>query len=119
MQNFDKKVKYLNSLFIYKFKIYDYDSLKFKIYYISPDNQHIYLKIDSVPDSNKLYTCEIGELYFDELRRMTFEDTPTETFDINATEFKIFVKCYDKTPSWTALKISEIIEVDGKKDLSL
>ena len=64
MKNFEKKVKYLNTLFIYKFRVYDYENNKLKIYYISPDKSHIYLQIDFTSIDGE-YLCEVGELYFD------------------------------------------------------
>ena len=118
MAGFDKKVKYLNSLFIYKFKIYDYVNQKIKIYYISPDNQHNYLIIDAIPSSNSGYLCEIGELYFNEEKRMTFEDTPSEVFFVDNSDFKQFNKITSNIPSWTDHKIKEIIEANFEKDLS-
>ena len=118
MKNFDKKVKYLNTLFIYKFRVYDYENNKLKIYYISPDKSHIYLQIDgSTPDGE--YLCELGELYFDNNRKTTYEDTPTESFKINKSDFKSFRKYYDGLPSWVNKMISDIIDSYDKEDIGL
>jgi hypothetical protein len=120
MRNFDKKVKYLNSLFIYKFRVYDYENKKLKIYYISPDKSHIYLSIDLVPNLDKVYFCEVGELYFDEKRKNTFEDTPTEIFHIDRSDYTLFRKYYDKLPSWVNHKITEIMDsYDNKEGIDL
>jgi len=118
MKNFDKKVKNLNTLFIYKFRVYDHENNKLKIYYISPDKSHIYLQIDGTPTENE-YLCEVGELYFDNNRKMTYEDTPTETFKIGKTDFKTFRKYYDKLPSWVNKLITEIIDSHDQKDVDL
>jgi hypothetical protein len=116
MRNFDKKVKYLNSLFIYKFRVYDYGNKKLKIYYISPDKSHIYLSIDLIPNIEKVYLCEVGELYFDEKRKITFEDTPTESFNIDKNDYNLFKKYYDTIPSWVNRKIIEIIDSYNNKE---
>ena len=117
MQNFDKKVKYLDSLFIYKFKIYDYEFHKVKIYYISADDQHIYFSIDSIPGRDQVYNCQIGDLFLDDVKRKTFEDTPNESFNITAAQFKYFKKYFEHIPNLSAIKIREIIESEGQKDL--
>jgi hypothetical protein len=120
MKNFDKKVSHLNSLFMYKFRVYDYENKKLKIYYISPDNSHIYISVDIATSNNQTYCCEVGELYFDKSKRNTFEDTPTEIFDIDKTDYKTFRKQYDKTPSWVNHKITEIINsYDNKEGIDL
>ena len=118
MKNFEKKVKYLNTLFIYKFRVYDYENHKLKIYYISPDKSHIYLQIDGAPIDGE-YNCEVGELYFDSSRKTTYEDTPTEVFKIDKSDFKSFKKYYDKLPSWVNKMVSEIIESYDKRDIDL
>jgi hypothetical protein len=117
MENFDKKVKYLNTLFIYKFTVYDYENKKLKIYYISPDKSHIYISVDFIPNDERQYACELGSLYFDTVRKTTYEDTPTEEFNIDSPDFKLFRKHYDKLPTWANRKISEIIDSYDKKDL--
>jgi hypothetical protein len=38
------------------------------------------------------YQCEVGELFFDTNRKMTYEDTPNELFRINKSDFKLFRK---------------------------
>lgn len=120
MGNFDKKVKYLNSLFIYKFRVYDYENQKLKIYYISPDNSHNYLSVDLTIGVDQMFFCEIGELYFDEKRKQTFEDTPNETFFIDKSDHKLFRKYYDALPTWVNLKITEIINAyDNKEGIDL
>jgi hypothetical protein len=118
MKNFEKKVKYLNTLFIYKFRVYDYENNKLKIYYISPDKSHIYLQIDGTTVDGE-YLCEVGELFFDTNRKMTYEDTPTEVFRIDKSDFKLFRKHYDNLPSWVNKMISEIIDSYDKKDIDL
>ena len=118
MKNFTKKVKNINTLFIYKFRVYDYKNQKIKIYYISPDKTHIYLVVDNVP-TGEGYTCEVGALYFDANRKTTYEDTPDEVFKINKTDFKAFKNFYDKLPPWANKMVSEIIESYDKKDIDL
>jgi hypothetical protein len=78
--------------------------------------------LDAVPNTDMTYNCELGELYFDEIKNTTFEDTPTENVTINTSEFKIFRKYYDTIPTWAPKKIKElkeIIDSTDKKDLSL
>jgi hypothetical protein len=118
MKNFEKKVKYLNSLFIYKFRVYDYENNKLKIYYISPDKSHIYLQIDFTSIDGE-YLCEVGELYFNNNRKTTYEDTPNESFMITKSDFKSFRKYYDRLPSWINKMISEIIDSYDKSDFDL
>lgn len=116
MRNFDKKVKYLNSLFIYKFRVYDHENQKLKIYFISPDKSHIYMSTDHVRFSGQSYLCEVGELYFDEKRKTTFEDTPTESFYIDVAEHKVFRKYYDNQPFWDNRKITDIVKSYNSKE---
>jgi hypothetical protein len=116
MRNFDKKVKYLNSLFICKFILYDHENQKLKIYHISPDKSHIYMSVDHITKDDKGYLCEVGELYFDEKRKLTFEDTPTECFYIDKVEYKLFRKIYDKTPPWDKNKIIDIVNSYNSKE---
>ena len=116
MRNFDKKVKYLDSLFIYRFRVSEYKEHRLKIYYISPDNTHIYVAIDSIPNENGEYTLEVGDLFFDQNKKKTFEDSPSEVFSLGFDDFKIFRGIYDKTKNWSNQKIKEIISFTDKKD---
>jgi hypothetical protein len=116
MRNFEKKVKYLNNLFIYKFRLYEHENQKLKIYFISPDKSHIYMSVDHVMVKDGLYSCEVGELYFDEKKQSPFEDTPTEYFFINNLEHKLFRKYYDTQPSWVNTKIADIVKSYDSKE---
>jgi hypothetical protein len=109
MRNFNKKVKALGDLFIYKFRYHDAKSYKYKVYYISLDNKHLYISVDITPNRDKLYSCEVGCLYFNEKNNTIFEDTPNETFHINKTNYSFFKNIYEKTPIWSDLKIKKII----------
>lgn len=115
MENFNKKVKYLNTLFIYKFRVYDYENKKLKIYYISPDKSHIYLQIDATSNDGN-YSCEVGELYFAQSNNLIYEDTPNESFRIDKNDFKLFKKYYDTLRLWENNMVSEIIDSYDKKD---
>ncbi len=115
MRNFEKKVKYLNSLFIYKFRVYDHENQKLKLYFVSPDKLHIYMSVDHVKYNGLGYLCEVGDLYFDEKKRTTFEDTPTESFYIDGSEHKFFRKYYDNQPSWVNHKIIDIVNSYNSK----
>jgi len=117
MQNFDKRVKYLFDLHMYRFKQYDYETIKLKIYFISPDNRHLYLSIDSVPNKEGLFHCEIGELFFDYANNKIFEDTPNEIAYFNKIQYGIIKKFYDKTPTWTNHLIRDIMKITDKLDL--
>ncbi len=119
MQNFDKKVKYLFDLHMYRFKQYDYETIKLKIYLISPDNRHLYLSIDSVSDKDGSYHCEIGDLFFDYNKKKIFEDTPNEIVYFNKIQYNIIKKFYDKTPTWSNRLIGDIMELTDKMDLDL
>jgi hypothetical protein len=116
MGNFNKKVKYLNSLFIYKFRVYDRENQKLKLYFISPDKSHIYLSVDYIRYNPLGYLCEVGELYFDEKRKVTFEDTPIESFYIENTEHKFFKKYYDNQPIWFNQMITDIVNSYNNKE---
>lgn len=109
MRNFEKKLKYLSTLFIYKFKSYDYENRKLKLYFISPDKSHIYVSIDQIKTKELGYLCEVGELYLDEKRKTTFEDTPTELFYVGSSEHKFFKSYYDNQSVWVNWNITNII----------
>jgi hypothetical protein len=109
MRNFEKKLKYLSTLFIYKFKSYDHGNQKLKLYFISPDMSHVYISVDRVKGEKHVYLCEVGELYLDEKRKTTFEDTPTESFCIGDTEYRVFKKYHDNQPIWVSWNITNII----------
>lgn len=118
MENFDKKIKNLKTLFIYKYKIYDREKQKLKIYFISPDKSHIYISVDHVINTHRMYLCEVGDLYFDKKRKVTFEDTPNETFYISKNDYKTFRKLHDNQPYWCNSKITDIVNsYDNKEDV--
>jgi hypothetical protein len=108
MENFVKKIKYVDSLFINKFGFYDSDNKKLKIYYISPDNNHSFLSVDFTPNAENEYSCEFGTLYIGTKQNITYEDTAIECFSINRNEFKSFKKYHDFLPKWDKSKITEI-----------
>ena len=119
MQNFDKKVKYLDTLFIYKFKVLDYKEHKIKIYYISADSRHIYITVDSIPNAENQYKLDLGDLYFNYEKQQVFEDTPKEIVVLDTHEFKIIKQLYDKTSNWSNKKIKDIFESIEKMNLDL
>lgn len=105
----------MGALFMYKFKVYDNINLKLKIYFISPDNSHIYLSIDSV-SKDKSYLCELGELYLDEKKLIIFEDTPNEIFTINSIDNKVYKRYHDQLPLWSNCLITNLIHTYGNKN---
>jgi hypothetical protein len=119
MRNFDKKVKYLFNLHMYRFKEYNYETIKLKFYIISADDRHTYLSIDNVYNEQGLFQCEIGDLFFDHTKNKLFEDTPNETVYLNKIEYKTIKKFYDKTPDWSNKLIKDIMKLTDKLDLDL
>jgi hypothetical protein len=117
MKNFEKKVKYLNSLFINKFRVYDHENRKLKIYFISPDKSHIYMSVDFNKSNGHGRLCEVGDLYFDEKRKNTFEDTPQESFYLDPTHYKFYKKYYEAQPIWVSQNITNIINSYNKEDV--
>jgi hypothetical protein len=117
MQNFDKKVKNLFNLYMYKFKEFDYESIKLKIYFISPDNRHIYISIDNICNGDGNYRCEVGDLFLDVSKNKVFEDTPNEIAYFTKDEFTKLKKIYEKTPKWSNKLIKDIISITDKLDL--
>jgi len=108
MKNFNKKVEYLNTIFIYKFKLYDRLNTTYKIYYFSPDGVNSYLSVNYI-NNGKEYACEFGDLIFNDVNQfITLE--PKELFQINQKDFEWFKKYHDKQPLWLDNKIYEIIE---------
>ena len=104
---------------MYRFKQYDYETIKLKIYFISPDNRHIYLSIDNTYNEDGFYHCEMGDLFFDYTKNKIFEDTPNEVVRFNKNEYNIIKKFYDKTPEWSNKLIRDIMELTDKLDLDL
>lgn len=119
MLNFNKKVKHLSNLYAYKFKEYDYDKFKYKIYFISVDDQYLYMSIDGLINENGKYLCEIGTLFMDNRKMKLFEDTPDEVIFLDNGQFKMIKKFIDKTPLWSNSKIKDIIEATDKMDKDL
>jgi hypothetical protein len=119
MINFEKKVKDLNTLFIYRFKFYDHVNKKLKLYFISPDNFHLYLSIDSVINENKNYQCEIGDLYLNEKFGTVFEDTPKEIIFLEKKDYKIFNYYFNNSATLDNIIVNEIIKSYNNLDKDL
>lgn len=112
MRNFNKKLKEIEGLFIYKFRFYDYTNHKLKIYLISPDGSHIYISVNNI--SNKsTYNYELGDLYFDINKNKVFEDEPFETGVLNDKDYNFYKKKYEKISTWDTEKIKNIIDGFG------
>jgi hypothetical protein len=119
MINFNKKVKYLNTLFIYRFRVYDYVNKKLKLYFISPDKSHLYISVDGFVNQNNNYQCEIGNLYLNEKHKTVFEDTPNEIFFLEKKDCKIFNNYYNSSKTLDRIIISEIINSYNNLDKDL
>ena len=119
MINFNKKVKDLNTLFIYRFRVYDAVNKKLKLYFISPDKSHLYLSIDSVIGENKNYQCEIGDLYLNDRYGTVFEDTPNEIFILGKNDYEIFCNYYNNSKTLDNIMVNDIIKSYNNLDKDL
>lgn len=115
MKNFRKKTEYLNTLFIYKFKLYDRLDGKYKIYYFSPDDLNTYLSVNQI-NSDTGYFCEYGDLIY---TNNSLEFKPKEYFEISNKDYLWFKKIHDGLPLWSSNKINEIFESFKKIDTNL
>lgn len=119
MGDFFHQVKHLNSLFIYKFRIYDYGKNQLKIYYISPDNTHTFLIVDNSPNEDGSHACFYGDLYLDGKKGILFEDTPNTDFFISKQDYKEFKKIHTTLSKWDNKNIKAIVQSFDKNNLDL
>jgi len=115
MKDFINNLKTYENMFIQNFTFYDSRECKHKMYLFSPDQNHMYIQVDKITNKNNMFTCEIGSLYLTD--NDTFEDTPTQTFDIDQNTKKEYEYYIRNKKKWNNKKIHEVKNIFSDKNL--
>lgn len=118
MDKLDKKLKYMDGIYLYKYQLYDRINHKVKVYFISPDNHHKYISIDSVYNKKNICIFELGDLLLNSKKNLVFEDTPDEIFELNKNDFKLFNEYFKSKPLWYNANIGKFDKLyDNREEI--